>query len=296
MILGQLQFRRDTAARWAAFNPILLAGELGLETDTDLFKIGDGTTAWNMLPYGGLTGATGPQGEQGPIGMTGPQGIQGVKGDTGDVGPQGPMGLQGETGPQGPQGLQGPQGIQGIQGETGPQGPQGVKGDTGATGPQGPAGTVPSVTRSAPTASASTAVTTLISYPVAAGEIVAGSVFEFEASLRLINTTTATNSVVTVSLGATNILVLTQANGTTAAAAPGAPVLVKGTVTFYSATQAECIIHFVRSQAVAANIALNTSASATVVGAVATTLDIKYNTSGTTATFICRHASIKKVK
>src|SRR5690606_25103970 len=30
--------------------------ELALETDTAKFKIGDGVTAWNSLPYGGLAG------------------------------------------------------------------------------------------------------------------------------------------------------------------------------------------------------------------------------------------------
>lgn len=45
------QNRRDTAATWTSKNPILLAGELGLETDTDRFKFGDGVTAWNDLGY-----------------------------------------------------------------------------------------------------------------------------------------------------------------------------------------------------------------------------------------------------
>jgi hypothetical protein len=31
-------------------------GELGLETDTKLYKVGDGSTAWNALEYGGLNG------------------------------------------------------------------------------------------------------------------------------------------------------------------------------------------------------------------------------------------------
>ena len=44
-----IQFRRGAAAEWTAANPVLLAGELGYETDTNKFKIGDGTTAWNSL-------------------------------------------------------------------------------------------------------------------------------------------------------------------------------------------------------------------------------------------------------
>jgi hypothetical protein len=52
-ILGQFQFRRDTAANWTSENPILLAGEMGIETDTDKFKIGDGSTAWTGIAYSG---------------------------------------------------------------------------------------------------------------------------------------------------------------------------------------------------------------------------------------------------
>ena len=47
----RLQIRADTAANWTSINPILLANELGLETDTKKFKIGDGTTTWNSLAY-----------------------------------------------------------------------------------------------------------------------------------------------------------------------------------------------------------------------------------------------------
>lgn len=41
------------AADWAASNPVLLARELGVETDTLKMKMGDGTTAWNSLDYFG---------------------------------------------------------------------------------------------------------------------------------------------------------------------------------------------------------------------------------------------------
>lgn len=56
-----LQFRRDTAARWASKSTILLSGELGLETDTKFFKIGDGLTSWNSLGYA-QEGPRGPRG------------------------------------------------------------------------------------------------------------------------------------------------------------------------------------------------------------------------------------------
>lgn len=47
----KIQFRKDTAANWTSANPTLLDGELGYETDTKYFKIGDGTTAWSSLAY-----------------------------------------------------------------------------------------------------------------------------------------------------------------------------------------------------------------------------------------------------
>ena len=47
----KMQLRGDTAANWASVNPVLLAREVGLETDTKKVKVGDGTTAWNSLAY-----------------------------------------------------------------------------------------------------------------------------------------------------------------------------------------------------------------------------------------------------
>jgi Ca2+-binding RTX toxin-like protein len=52
----QIQLRRDTAANWTSANPTLALGELGMETDTMLYKIGDGTTAWNSQAYAELAG------------------------------------------------------------------------------------------------------------------------------------------------------------------------------------------------------------------------------------------------
>ena len=45
------QFKRGTAKRWREMNPILRAGEPGLETDTGKLKVGDGFTPWIRLPY-----------------------------------------------------------------------------------------------------------------------------------------------------------------------------------------------------------------------------------------------------
>lgn len=101
----RMQFRRGTAAEWSIANPTLASGEFGLETNTGQFKIGDGSTSWNSLGYGGLIGP------QGPTGLQGPQGLQGVEGSEGAEGPTGPQGVQG---------------FQGIMGFTGPTGPGNV--------------------------------------------------------------------------------------------------------------------------------------------------------------------------
>lgn len=47
----RMQQRRGTAAQWIAANTLLAAGEIGFESDTDKFKMGDGSTLWADLPY-----------------------------------------------------------------------------------------------------------------------------------------------------------------------------------------------------------------------------------------------------
>ena len=47
----RMQQRRGTAAQWSSSNPTLGAGEIGWESDTNKFKIGDGTNLWNDLDY-----------------------------------------------------------------------------------------------------------------------------------------------------------------------------------------------------------------------------------------------------
>jgi hypothetical protein len=49
-----MQQKRGLASRWTSANPILLAGEIGVETDTNKVKIGDGITHWNNLDYMGV--------------------------------------------------------------------------------------------------------------------------------------------------------------------------------------------------------------------------------------------------
>ena len=150
----RLEFRRDTGINWTTSNPILASGEIGINTDTYQFKIGDGIKVWSLLPYGGILGPTGPEGfsntgtgftgSTGLAGATGPTGVIGSSptgrtGATGPTGLSGPIGPVGDsyTGPTGPTGRTGPTGVTGsnaFTGITGPTGPTGL-GPTGATGP-----------------------------------------------------------------------------------------------------------------------------------------------------------------
>jgi hypothetical protein len=72
---------------------------MAIESDTHLFKVGDGVTRWNVLPYGGIQGPTGAGGTGytgaiGPTGFMGPTGFTGAGGTgyTGDIGPTGVSG------------------------------------------------------------------------------------------------------------------------------------------------------------------------------------------------------------
>ena len=46
----RMQQRRGTAQQWIDAAPVVLApGEIGFETDSNQFKMGDGTTEWQAL-------------------------------------------------------------------------------------------------------------------------------------------------------------------------------------------------------------------------------------------------------
>jgi hypothetical protein len=54
--MERIQLRRDSALGWSTNNPILASGEIGIKLSPTpaqivLFKVGDGITAWNSLPY-----------------------------------------------------------------------------------------------------------------------------------------------------------------------------------------------------------------------------------------------------
>jgi hypothetical protein len=46
----KILFRRDTSINWTTINPVLLPGEIGVETDTYKFKIGNGSR-WNQQSF-----------------------------------------------------------------------------------------------------------------------------------------------------------------------------------------------------------------------------------------------------
>lgn len=145
----KFELRRDTAANWAAQNPVLVTGEPGYDTTNNQIRVGYGGLPWNqLLPISSTSYISGPTGPRGPIGtIPGPTGPRGITGPTGIFVNPGPAGPAGPTGTAstvpGITGLQGPQGDAGTgsgpQGPTGPQG-IGITGPTGARGPTGPNG------------------------------------------------------------------------------------------------------------------------------------------------------------
>lgn len=92
-----VRFRRGTASEWSTKNPTLKQGEPGFESDTGKLKIGNGSTAWNALPYLSGSGSSTP----GPAGASAYElavangyvgdltswllTLKGAKGDTGDA-------------------------------------------------------------------------------------------------------------------------------------------------------------------------------------------------------------------
>lgn len=47
----RIQLRRDIAANWAAVNPVLSLGEIGIELDNNRCKRGNGINVWSALPW-----------------------------------------------------------------------------------------------------------------------------------------------------------------------------------------------------------------------------------------------------
>lgn len=152
--IGRFTFQEGTRSELIGSDLILYKGELALEADTQLMKMGDGKTIYKELPYMNR-GPQGPKGDKGEKGDTGtsltisgtvdseaslpknPKDGVGymVQGDL-HIAKDGKFinvgrikGPKGDTGPQGPVGERGPQGIKGEKGDLGPQGFKGEKGD-----------------------------------------------------------------------------------------------------------------------------------------------------------------------
>ena len=51
MAFKRILLRRDTSSNWTSGNAVLASGEVGYETNTGKFKIGNGSTAWTSLTY-----------------------------------------------------------------------------------------------------------------------------------------------------------------------------------------------------------------------------------------------------
>jgi hypothetical protein len=171
----KIVLKTGTTSGWASYTKPLAAGEVGIDTESNTFKIGYGEKLWSQIgdeftfypgprgptgatgprgetgftgPTGertGYTGHTGPAGQRGFTGFTGPTGF-GATGFTGPLGPTGPTGdrtgYTGHTGPAGERGVTGftgPTGF-GSTGFTGAVGPTGAGSVTGSTGPTGPRG------------------------------------------------------------------------------------------------------------------------------------------------------------
>jgi hypothetical protein len=135
----KIQLRRGTASEWTSANPVLMQGEMGVETDTLKVKIGNGSTVWASLPYF-TQGVQGIQGEQGDQGIQGEQGEQGPVGEVGPIGPANELTVGTVT-----TGAAGSDAVVTISGDapdqvisfTIPQGIQGVQGLTGVGIPDG---------------------------------------------------------------------------------------------------------------------------------------------------------------
>jgi collagen triple helix repeat protein/major tropism determinant Mtd-like protein len=148
-MLYRWRLRRGTAAQWLIKDTILLAGEQGWESDTNRYKIGDGVTAWSLLPYfmdsAGVTALVEEAVEDLELnGVAGDSAYE-IAVDNGFVGNEaawlaslvGATGATGAQGAQGPQGPAGAAGSQGPAGAAGSQGPPGADGEDGAPGADG---------------------------------------------------------------------------------------------------------------------------------------------------------------
>ena len=122
-----IQIRRDSAADWISADPTLAEGEIGYETDTAFFKVGDGVTEWTALAYMAVSGYSGTSGYSGQSGYSGTSGYSGQSGYSGTSGYSGQSGYSGTSGYSGVSGYSG-SGTSGYSGYSGTSGYSGVSG------------------------------------------------------------------------------------------------------------------------------------------------------------------------
>lgn len=168
--LGRFAFQYRSKAEWEASQLILYAGELAVEGDTGLMKVGDGKHLYSELPYFNR-GEKGDQGEPGVKGETGAAlAIKGTKNSTSDLPKAGQAGdaymiggdlyvwsdatwtnvgrVKGEKGEKGEPGVKGDPPkmtisdagtwvIDGVDTGKKAMGPKGEQGDPGVEGKQG---------------------------------------------------------------------------------------------------------------------------------------------------------------
>lgn len=93
---SRILLRRDTTLNWETNNPVLAAGEPGVDISSLRIKFGDGVRAWKDLPFAVGDGTPGPAGaagksafelakESGFVGTLGDW-LASLKGPTGDPG------------------------------------------------------------------------------------------------------------------------------------------------------------------------------------------------------------------
>lgn len=168
--LGRFAFQYRTKAEWEASQLILYAGELAVEGDTGLMKVGDGKHLYSELPYfnRGEKGDKGVRGEKGETGAA--LAIKGTKNSTSDLPKTGQAGdaymiggdlyvwsdttwtnvgrVKGEKGDRGEPGQKGDPPkltisdagtwvVEGVDTGKKAMGPKGEQGDIGEPGPRG---------------------------------------------------------------------------------------------------------------------------------------------------------------
>lgn len=144
LAVGRFIFQKGTRADLIESALILLDGELAMETDTQLMKVGDGKTEYKALPYLNR-GAKGDKGEKGEKGDTGTSlSVLGTVSSTNELPKTAKDGdgymIDGDlyiaknnkfTNVGRIQGPKGDRGLKGDKGNTGDRGIQGIKGDKG---------------------------------------------------------------------------------------------------------------------------------------------------------------------